>query len=73
MLLFDIILKHTILNNLNKKNTPRENPTKAKEYNSKSMNLQVKVARVLVKESVKYNMTVIFHYLYSSKLCYSGF
>ena len=59
--------------NLNKKNTLSENPTKVKEYNSISINLQVKVAHVLAKKSVKYNMTVIFHHLYSRIFCYSGF
>ena len=73
--IFGIIPKHAILVNLNKnkKDMPSENPTKEKKYNSISMNFQVKVAHVLAKTSVKYNMTAIFHCLYSSKLCYSGF
>ena len=37
------------------------------------MNLQVKLAHVLAKRSVKYNMRVIFHRLYSSKLFDSDF
>ena len=37
------------------------------------MNLQVKVAHVLAKKSVKYSMTVILNHLYSSNPCYSGF
>ena len=68
-----IIPKHAVLINVNEKNIPNENPAKEKEYKSMSMNLQVKVAHVLAKKSVKYNMRVIFHRLYSSKLCYSGF
>ena len=36
------------------------------------MNLQVKVAHVLMK-SVKYNVRVILYHLYSNKLFYSGF
>ena len=71
--IFDIITKHAVLINLNEKNIPSENPTKEKEYNSISMNLQVKVAHDLAKTNVKFNMTVIFHRLYFSKLCYSGF
>ena len=65
--------KHAVLINVNEKHIPNENPAKEKEYNSISMNLQVKVAHVLAKKSVKYNVRVIFHRLYSSKLCYSGF
>ena len=37
------------------------------------MNLKVKVAHVIAKRRVKYNMTVVFHCLYSSKLFYPGF
>ena len=71
--IFGIIPKHAVLINVNEKNIPNENPAKEKEYNSMSMNLQVKVAHVLAKKSVKYNVREVFHNLYSSKLCYSGF
>ena len=71
--IFGIIPKHAVLINVNEKNIPNQNPAKEKAYNSMLMNLQVKVAPVLVKKSVKYNVRVIFHRLYSSKLCYSDF
>ena len=70
---FGIFPKHAILINVNEKNIPNENPTKEKQYNLISMNLQGKVAHVLANESVKYNVRVIFHRLYSSQLFYSGF
>ena len=62
--IFGIIPKHAVLINVNEKNITSENPTKEKEYNSISMNLQVKVAHVLAKESIKYNVRVIFHRLF---------
>ena len=68
-----IILKHNVLINVNEKNIQNENPTKIKEKNSISMNLQVKVAHVLAKKSVNHNVRVIFHRLYTSKLFDSGF
>ena len=58
---FGTIPKHAVLINVNEKNIPNENPAKEKEYNSISVNLQVKVAHVLPKKSVKYNVRVIFH------------
>ena len=61
------------LNQCKRKEYTERKSSKKKEYNSISMNLQVKVAHVLAKKSVKYNMRVIFHRLRSSKLCYSGF
>ena len=73
MPIFGVIPKHAVLINVNEKNIPNKNPTKEKEYNSMSMNLQVKVAHVLAEKSAKYNVRVIFHHLYSSKLFYSGF
>ena len=73
MPIFGIIPKHVVLINVKEKNIQNENPAKEKEYNSIPMNLQVKVAHVLAKNSVKCNMRVILHRLYSSKLCCSGF
>ena len=49
------------LNQSKRKEYIEQKSTKEKEYNSMSMNLQVKVAHYLAKKSVKYNMTVIFH------------
>ena len=37
------------------------------------MNLEVKVAHVLAKKSVKYNVRIIYHCLYTNKLFYSAF
>ena len=71
--IFGIIPKHTVLINVNEKNIQNENPTKEKEKNSISMNLQVKVTHVLARKSVKYNVRIIFHCLYISKLFNSGF
>ena len=71
--MFGIIPKHAVLINASKKNIQNKNPTKEKEKSLRSMNLQVKLARVLAKRSVKYNMRVIFHRLYSSTLFDSGF
>ena len=71
--MFGIIPKHAVLINASKKNIQNKNPTKEKEKSLRSMNLQVKLAHVLAKRSVKYNMRVIFHRLYSSTLFDSGF
>ena len=71
--MFGIIPKQAVLINVNKKNIQNKNPTKEKEKSLRSMNLQVKLAHVLAKRSVKYNMRVIFHRLYSSKLFDSDF
>ena len=73
MPIFGIIPNHFVLINVNEKNILNKNPAKEKECNSISMNLQVKVVHVLAKKSVKYNVREVFHHLYSSKLCYSGF
>ena len=70
---FGIIPRHAILININKKNIQNENPTNEKEENSISMNLEVKVAHVLAKKSVKYNVRIIYHCLYTNKLFYSAF
>ena len=58
--IFNIIQEHVVLINLNEKNMQRENPTKEKEYNSISMNLQVKVAHVLAKKSVLQTLLLRF-------------
>ena len=61
------------LNQCKQKEYTEQKSNKRNEYNSISMNLQVKVVHVLAEKSVKYNVRVIFHHLYSSKLFYSGF
>ena len=61
------------LNQCKQKEYAKLKSNKRKREKTDYNELKVKVAHVLVKKSVEYNVRVMFHHFYTSKLFDSGF